>query len=140
MLASGVNIEHVSQELGLSPATAQRYQTLFASGGVAPLMRLGDVGRRSRLSTEAIGKIIRTVRSEPRLNGSAADSWTHERVQQFIEQEFGIRYSASHFNRLIRDLGLRQHVRRRRFIEGQSSVPNLWLIPTLSSPYGFQSL
>ncbi|MEK6298239.1 MAG: helix-turn-helix domain-containing protein, partial [Paraburkholderia tropica] len=110
MLASGMSITRVSMELGLSPATARRYQTLFTAGGVAALMQLGDVGRRSRLSNEAQSRIVRAMKCPPRSYGFASESWTRDSVQEFIEREFGIRYSPSHINRLIRDLGLTAYV------------------------------
>jgi transposase len=111
MLASGMSIARVSMELGLSPATARRYQTLFAAGGVAALMQLGDVGRRSQLSTAAQGRIARAMTGTPRSCGFASESWTRDSVRKFIEREFGIRYSPSHINRLIRDLGLTVYIR-----------------------------
>lgn len=110
MLAAGLSIQQVSQKLGLSRATARRYQTLFTTGGVAALIGLGDVGRRSQLSPEAQRRIIRAVKKTPFQQNLCAESWTHELVQHFVEREFGIRYSASHINRLIRDLGLRPHI------------------------------
>ncbi|WP_408585042.1 helix-turn-helix domain-containing protein [Paraburkholderia bannensis] len=90
--------------------TARRYQTLFASGGVAALMALGDVGRRRRLAPEAQERIIRAIKMTPRHQGLSGTSWTHDLVRDFIEREFGVRYSASHINRLIRDLGLRPKI------------------------------
>ncbi|WP_322046727.1 winged helix-turn-helix domain-containing protein [Paraburkholderia sp. J67] len=110
MLASGISMELVSQKLGLSRFTARRYQTLFASGGVAALMALGDVGRRRGLAPEAQERIILAIKTTPRRQGLAGRSWTHDLVRDFIEREFGIRYSASHINRLIRDLGLRPQI------------------------------
>ncbi|WP_322105975.1 helix-turn-helix domain-containing protein [Paraburkholderia sp. J41] len=108
MLASGISLKRVSQELMLSPATARRYRAAFESGGVQALMELGDVGRRRQLPAEALARISRALKMAPEHQGLPGDHWTNELIRYFIEREFHIRYSSSHINRLIRDLGWRQ--------------------------------
>ncbi|MCW3698109.1 MULTISPECIES: helix-turn-helix domain-containing protein [Burkholderiaceae] len=108
MLASGISIKQVSLELGLSPATARRYQAAFISGGVGALLALGDVGRRCQLSPEALVIISNAVKEAPKSQGLVGDHWTNELIRYFIEREFCIRYSSSHVDRLIRDYGFRQ--------------------------------
>lgn len=108
MLAAGVSMARVSSALGLSPATARRYERTFAAGGVDALLALGDVGRQSRLSVEALEQVIHAIKQAPGRVGMHGQCWTNALVQQFIEQVFSISYSHSHINRLIRDHGL-QH-------------------------------
>jgi transposase len=112
MLAAGANMARVSSALGLSPATARRYATIFAAGGVDALLALGDVGRQSRLSVEALEQLMRAIRQAPGRVGMQGECWTNALVQQFIEQEFSISYSHSHINRLIRDHGLQRWLRQ----------------------------
>lgn len=112
MLAAGASMTRVSSALGLSPATAKRYATIFATGGVDALLALGDVGRQSRLSVEALEQVIRAIRQAPGGVGMQGQCWTNALVQQFIEQEFSISYSHSHINRLIRDHGLQRWLRQ----------------------------
>lgn len=108
MLASGISIKQISLELGLSPATARRYQAAFISGGIRALLDLGDVGRRCQLTPEALVMISNAVKEAPKSRGLVGDHWTNELISYFIERDFGIRYSSSHVDRLIRDYGLRQ--------------------------------
>jgi transposase len=111
MLAAGLTIVRVAALLGLSPATARRYQVAFANGGADALMTMGDVGRRPRLAADAIARVITAVRQPPDRVGLEGQCWTNLLVQQFIEREFHISYSYSHINRLIRDNGLQHWLR-----------------------------
>jgi hypothetical protein len=65
MLAAGMNIAQVASVLGLSPATARRYERAFVTGGADALMGMGDVGRRSRLSGAELARVIQTIRQSP---------------------------------------------------------------------------
>lgn len=112
MLAAGVSIARVSSALGLSAATARRYESIFASGGIDALLALGDVGRQSRLSVEALEQVIRAIRQAPGRAGMQGACWTTALVKQFIEQEFSIFYSHFHINRLIRDHSLQHWMNR----------------------------
>ncbi|WP_408585510.1 winged helix-turn-helix domain-containing protein [Paraburkholderia bannensis] len=73
---------------------------------------MGDVGRRSRLSTGDLSLVIQSIRQSPGSAGLAGEYWTNALVQQFIEREFQICYSYSHINRLIRDHGLQHWIRQ----------------------------
>ncbi len=102
----------VAAALGLSPATARRYESVFAAGGVDALLALGDVGRQRRLGMDSLARLICSVRQTPASVGLAGESWTNSLVQQFIEREFSVTYSLSHINRLIRDNGLQHWLRQ----------------------------
>ncbi|WP_321937693.1 helix-turn-helix domain-containing protein [Paraburkholderia sp. J8-2] len=106
MLASGMGIACVATELGLSRTTARRYHQVFMEGGPEALLRLGDVGRRQQLPSDGIDRLISAIRQVPKLQGLAEDCWTTELVRSFIQREFGVCYSYSHVNRLLRDHGL----------------------------------
>lgn len=112
MLAAGMGIARVEIVLGLSPATARRYQSIFAMGGADALMGLGDVGLRPRLTTDRLARVIGAIRQSPHRVGLAAERWTNLLVQRYIEREFQISYSYSHINRLIRDHGLQHWIRQ----------------------------
>ncbi|WP_321957646.1 helix-turn-helix domain-containing protein [Paraburkholderia bannensis] len=112
MLAAGMNIAQVATVLGLSPATARRYESAFVTGGADALMGMGDVGRRSRLSAAELARVIQAIRQSPGKVRLAGECWTNSLVQRFIEREFQICYSYSHINRLIRDHGLQHWIRQ----------------------------
>jgi transposase len=103
MLASGASITRVAAELALSPSTARRYQALFGAGGKDALLRLGDVGGWRRLAPEDIGWIVRAIKGLPVVHGFTGEYWTNQTIGDLIERKFGVRYSRSHINRLIRD-------------------------------------
>ncbi|MEX3929451.1 helix-turn-helix domain-containing protein [Paraburkholderia sp. BR10936] len=111
MLASGMGIARVASELGLSPATAKRYQSVYSAGGVEALFQLGDVGRRQQLPAHGIERVIAAIKHTPEAQGLAGEFWTNELVRSFIEREFGVRYSRSHVNRLVRVHGLQARMR-----------------------------
>lgn len=110
LLDSGHDIKTVAQQLGLSPATARRYHAIFRSGGKSALMRLGDVGRRRKLSSEGLSWLVAAIKHSPAVHGFAGTHWTNEAVGELIERQFQIRYSRSHLNALIRRLGLRERI------------------------------
>lgn len=111
MLAAGIDITRVATVLNLSPATARRYQSVFAAGGADALMGLGDVGPRPRLTAEGLARLIDAIRQSPHKVGLVAECWTNPLVQRYIELEFQISYSYSHINRLIRDHSLQHWIR-----------------------------
>jgi transposase len=112
MLAAGANIARVASVLGLSPATARRYENAFITGGADALMEMGDVGRRSRLCDDELAQVIQAIRHPPTRVGLAGECWTNSLVQRFVDREFQICYSYSHINRLIRDHGLQHWIRQ----------------------------
>ncbi|WP_408734322.1 helix-turn-helix domain-containing protein [Paraburkholderia bannensis] len=111
MLAAGRSITQVASVLDLSPATARRYGDAFAAGGAQALIAMGDVGRRPRLTSEDLARIVQSVRQPPMKVGLTEKYWTSELVQRFIARDFQICYSYSHINRLIRDHGLQHWIR-----------------------------
>ncbi|WP_321945263.1 helix-turn-helix domain-containing protein [Paraburkholderia sp. J10-1] len=109
MLEAGQSIQQVAAALKLSPATARRYAALFKAGGKHSLLRLRDVGRRRQLTAEGLSWLIAAIKHAPALHGFPTPRWTREAIVELVEQKFGIRYSRSHINRLIRDHGLQEH-------------------------------
>ncbi|HKR44549.1 MAG TPA: winged helix-turn-helix domain-containing protein [Paraburkholderia sp.] len=106
MLDRGQSIQQVAASLGLGPATARRYDALFKAGGKQSLLRVRDVGRRSQLQADGLNWLIAAIKHKPVLHGFSGDCWTRAAVVELIQREFGIQYSRSHINRLIRDYGL----------------------------------
>lgn len=106
MLEMGQNIQQVAEALDLGPSTARRYAALFKAGGKHSLLQLGDVGRRRLLPEHGVSWLIAAIKHAPALQGFADEYWTKEAVAELVERKFGIRYSRSHINRLIRDYGL----------------------------------
>jgi transposase len=106
MLAAGIPMPEIARRLQLSPATASRYESLFAVGGAKAILRLNDVGRRSVLDVRALSWLTSAIKHSPRLHGFETDVWNREQLRIFVEREFGITYSPSHLNRIVRDLGL----------------------------------
>ena len=61
MLAEGHPITKVTTELGLSHATARRYQAIYAVRGRDGLLPLGDVGRQHLLDRESFNWVTSTT-------------------------------------------------------------------------------
>jgi transposase len=106
MLAAGIPMREVARRLQLSSGAVRRYESLFAAGGAEAILRLNDVGRRSVLDVQALSWLTSVIKHSPRLRGFETDVWNREQLSIFIEREFGITYSSSHLNRIVRDLGL----------------------------------
>ncbi|MEX3922081.1 helix-turn-helix domain-containing protein [Paraburkholderia sp. BR10872] len=111
MLERGQSIQQVAAALELGPATARRYAALFRSGGKHSLLQMSDVGRRRKLPAEGMNWLIAAIKHAPVLHGFEIERWTREAVVELVERRFGIRYSRSHINRLIRDHELQGHFR-----------------------------
>lgn len=103
----------VAQALRLSRQTARRYERAFLAHGKSGLVHLGDVGRRPVLGSGAMNSIIAIIKHSPTLHGYYGPLWRREDIQELIASRYGIRYSRSHLNRLIRDYGLQDRFRPR---------------------------
>jgi len=103
-------MRQIACRLQLGPGTARRYESLFAAGGAEAILRLKDVGRRSVLDVKAISRLTSAVKHSPRLYGFETDVWERELLLAYIAREFGVAYSRSHLNRIVRDLGLSHHL------------------------------
>ncbi|HKT98922.1 MAG TPA: helix-turn-helix domain-containing protein [Paraburkholderia sp.] len=110
LLDRGYSIKAVAEQLGLSPATARRYHAIFRADGKRALMRLGDVGRRRKLPAEGLSWLVAAIKHSPEVHGFRGEYWTNDAVGELINRQFQIRYSRSHINALIRELGLRERV------------------------------
>lgn len=111
MLDRGQSIQQVAAALGLGPATARRYGALFKAGGKQSLLQVNDVGRRSHLPADGLTRLVAAIRHKPVLYGFPGDCWTRAAVGELVQREFGVHYSRSHINRLIRDYGLQGYFR-----------------------------
>lgn len=109
MLEKGHRIQQVAAALELAPPTARRYAALFAAGGKHSLLQVGDVGRRRQLPADGLSWLVAAIKHTPALHGFAVARWTRGTVVELVERKFGVRYSQSHINRLIRDHGLQDH-------------------------------
>jgi len=63
-------------------------------------------GRPSKLDDAHWTEFRQTVQKPPEDAGYDHPAWTTALAQQFLEDEFGVRYSRRHVHRLLKDAGL----------------------------------
>ncbi|AME22965.1 transposase [Burkholderia sp. PAMC 28687] len=113
MLLRGESIATVCEEVGISVKTANRYQELFAAGGLAALENMSVGGRPSALSPEAFNWIAAALQGEPQAYGFPGARWTSGTLGQLIERQFGVKYSRVYVRQIVLNLGLGPRLGRR---------------------------
>jgi putative transposase len=73
--------------------------------GRAGLKSAGRAGRKPKLSVWELKRIEQGLKRGPEALGYSTSLWTSQRVAHLIEQECGVRYTATHVWRLLKQLG-----------------------------------
>lgn len=95
----------ICKALGCSQATARQW-LLLARLGEAHRWKEITIGRPKQVSQDYLNRLAQLVQNGPRAAGYAFRSWTGEWLSQHLAQEFGVKLSARHINRLLKNMGL----------------------------------
>ena len=101
----------ICAELGCSKDTA-RYWITMAQTGLAHKWKEISVGRPKKFDEEYLQRLKELVTSNPSNYGYSFQTWTAEYLSKHLENEFGIKLSARHINRLLKKMGLSKRERR----------------------------
>jgi transposase len=114
MLLAGKPVSCVADLFGLSEVSVRKYKSLLEAGGMGAIQQLREAGPRPRMSDEARRWLVSTIKHSPKLLGFDSEAWTIDQLSIVIERHLDIRYSHSHTSRIVRDLGLTNHLLSRQ--------------------------
>lgn len=95
----------ICRTLGCSQATARQW-LLLARLGEAHRWNEVAIGRPKQVSEAYLARLKELVQNEPRAVGYSFRTWTGEWLSKHLFQEFGVKLSARHVNRLLKEMGL----------------------------------
>jgi transposase len=105
LLEQGVHQSEVARRVGVHRQSVSRWARQLEEAGRAGLKRAGRAGRKPKLSAADLKRIEQGLKRGPEVLGYATSLWTSQRVAHLIEQECGVRYTATHVWRLLKQLG-----------------------------------
>lgn len=106
----GKSQAEICAELDCSKDTA-RYWMTMAQTGLAHKWNEISVGRPKKFNEDYLQRLKELVTSSPSTYGYSFQSWTAEWLSKHLDNEFGIKLSARHINRLLRKMGLSKRER-----------------------------
>ena len=106
----GKSQAEICAELNCSKDTA-RYWITMAQTGLAHKWQEISVGRPKKFNEDYLQRLRELVTSSPKTYGYSFQSWTAEWLSKHLENEFGIKLSARHINRLLKKMGLSKRER-----------------------------
>jgi transposase len=93
----------ICQQLNCSPLTA-RYWISIAKSGAAHNWQMQPIGRPKTVTSDYLERLKELVNTSPKDLGYAFSRWTGQWLSKQLSQEFNIRISARHVNRLLGDI------------------------------------
>ncbi|MEW5980385.1 MAG: helix-turn-helix domain-containing protein, partial [Acidobacteriota bacterium] len=105
LLEQGLHQAEVARRVGVHRQSVSRWARQLEEAGRAGLKRAGRAGRKPKLSAADLKRIEQGLKQGPEALGYPTSLWTSQRVAHLIEQECGIRYTAPHVWRLLKQLG-----------------------------------
>jgi transposase len=93
----------ICQQLNCSPLTA-RYWISIAKSGAAHNWQMQPIGRPKTVTSDYLNRLKELVNTSPKDLGYAFSRWTGQWLSKQLSQEFNIRISARHVNRLLGDI------------------------------------
>jgi transposase len=104
MLSQGKSASEVSELVGASRSSVQRWKAAWQKGGVEAVAAKPHPGRKPRLTTAQKRRLERILLRGPRAAGFASDLWTCSRVAEAIHGRFGVTYHPDHVWRILHSL------------------------------------
>jgi transposase len=92
-----------------------KWLAFYRSGGYDELSNYNYKGRPARLSSDQVDKLGKIVDCEPLEQGYDGGIWTASMVVEVIFREFGVNYSASRVQRLLRKMGFSFKLPKKNF-------------------------
>lgn len=117
----------IARQLGVSRAAVSQWAAELEAGGLWRLRRRRGGGRPSKLTPEQKRQLRQMLKRGAPAAGFPTERWTLARVQQVIEQDFGISYHRSHLSRLLDQLDWSLQQPLPRALERAEAVIRAWL-------------
>jgi transposase len=96
----------IAAALGVTEGAVSQWLTRARSGGVEALRHRSSPGAPPKLPRAHLAQVPILLARGPAAFGFRGDLWTCPRIAAVIEVRFGVRYSAAHVSRLVRQLRL----------------------------------
>ncbi|WP_310483366.1 helix-turn-helix domain-containing protein [Chamaesiphon sp. VAR_48_metabat_403] len=93
----------ICRQLNCSSLTA-RYWISIAKSGAAHNWQMQPIGRPKTVTSDYLDRLKELVNTSPKDLGYAFSRWTGQWLSKQLSQEFDIRISARHVNRLLGDI------------------------------------
>jgi len=117
----------IARHLGVSEAAVSHWKKRLEEYGAEALHRRKATGRPARLNRQQKQALIEKLRGGARAAGFPTEQWTQRRVQQVIEQEFGVHYHQNSISRLLHGLGWSVQKVEPRALERDEELIRAWL-------------
>jgi transposase len=126
LLLEGRSPPEVARLVRTPRQTVYRWREVLKVGGIDALRDMRKSGRPAQLGAAELSRLYVALLEGPTAHGFATPLWTLKRVRQWIEREFGVRYSAVHVWRLLGQLGLSNQKPERRALERDAAAIEHW--------------
>jgi transposase len=124
---AGWKQQDIAAALGVTPgAVSQWLKRAREEGGMAALRRRPIPGPQARLTAEQRAKLPTLLAQGAEAFGFRGQGWTHPRVAALIQQQFGVRYHATHAGRLLQQLGWTRQKPVVRATQRQEEASQTW--------------
>lgn len=120
-------MQQVAAHFGVSRRSVSDWQRQRREGGDDGLAASPPPGRPAKLNAAQRDELRRLLIAGPHACGFATDLWTCPRVQQLIQQRFGVTYHVDHLSRLLRRLGFTPQKPVRRAAERDEAEIERWV-------------
>lgn len=98
----GATQAQICRHIGCSPLTA-RHWMLIAKTSQAHLWQAQPIGRPKTVSDEYLTRLLELAQLPPQQFGYGFSRWTGEWLSKHLQEELGIKISARHINRLLKE-------------------------------------
>ncbi|MBW4626644.1 MAG: helix-turn-helix domain-containing protein [Brasilonema octagenarum HA4186-MV1] len=102
---AGESQTQICETLGCSQETA-RYWIAMAQAGLAHNWSDRPMGRPKTVNEEYLARLKELASHSPREYGYPFQHWTAQWLSKHLTKELGIKVSACHINRLLKEMGL----------------------------------
>jgi transposase len=117
LLAEQVPVPTVAARIGVSVATIYGWRHAFLVAQFASLVYRTPPGRPARLAKAQKQRLAALVAAGPEAAGYPTGCWNGAVIQDLIQREFGVLYSAQYIAELLRNLGF--SYQKARFVAAQ---------------------
>ena len=123
LLGSGLHQLAIGNIVGLSQ---QMVSTISSWGTNKEVLSVKSVGRKARLSLEALLKLPNLLKEGAGSYGFTGDYWTHKRVKYVIETELGVVYEEKQVGRILTKIGWSRQKPQKKEAKQDLSKVAIW--------------
>lgn len=126
LLDKGRSLHEVAERIGCHASSVMRWRDARRRGGMEGLKVRSTPGRPCKLSEGQCVRLLKLLLEGAMAHGYRTELWTTQRIAEFIEARFGVRYHRDHVGRLMRSLGWSCQKPQRRAVERDEEAIERW--------------